>query len=156
MVLFLFVVMMLDIRIDAVRRGFWKHFPLAALIGALVAFEMGAVLMTGFRGVEEPKAVATLVNAAGQVVPYSNTQALGKLMYTEYLYPVEIAAVILLVAMISAIALTLRQRKDVKASDVTAQVRARASDRLVVVKMPVTQAAQPLADGDISAEENKA
>ena len=151
MVLFLFVVMMLDI-----RRGFWKHFPLAALIGALVAFEMGAVLMTGFRGVEEPKAVATLVNAAGQVVPYSNTQALGKLMYTEYLYPVEIAAVILLVAMISAIALTLRQRKDVKASDVTAQVRARASDRLVVVKMPVTQAAQPLADGDISAEENKA
>ena len=113
MVLFLFVVMMLDIRIDAVRRGFWKHFPLAALIGALVAFEMGAVLMTGFRGVEEPKAVATLVNAAGQVVPYSNTQALGKLMYTEYLYPVEIAAVILLVAMISAIALTLRQRKDV-------------------------------------------
>ena len=156
MVLFLFVVMMLDIRIDAVRRGFWKHFPLAALIGALVAFEMGAVLMTGFRGVEEPKAVATLVNAAGQVVPYSNTQALGKLMYTEYLYPVEIAAVILLVAMISAIALTLRQRKDVKASDVTAQVRARASDRLVVVKMPVTQAAQALADGDISAEENKA
>ena len=156
MVLFLFVVMMLDIRIDAVRRGFWKHFPLAALIGALVAFEMGAVLMTGFRGVEEPKAVATLVNAAGQVVPYSNTQALGKLMYTEYLYPVEIAAVILLVAMISAIALTLRQRKDVKASDVTAQVRARASDRLVVVKMPVTQEAQPLADGDISAEENKA
>ena len=156
MVLFLFVVMMLDIRIDAVRRGFWKHFPLAALIGALVAFEMGAVLMTGFRGVEEPKAVATLVNAAGQVVPYSNTQALGKLMYTEYLYPVEIAAVILLVAMISAIALTLRQRKDVKASDVTAQVRARASDRLVVVKMPVTQAAHPLADGDISAEENKA
>ena len=156
MVLFLFVVMMLDIRIDAVRRGFWKHFPLAALIGALVAFEMGAVLMTGFRGVEEPKAVATLVNAAGQVVPYSNTQALGKLMYTEYLYPVEIAAVILLVAMISAIALTLRQRKDVKASDVTAQVRARASDRLVVVKMSVTQAAQPLADGDISAEENKA
>lgn len=87
---------------------------------------------------------------------YSNTQALGKLMYTQYLYPVEIAAVILLVAMISAIALTLRQRKDVKASDVTAQVRARASDRLVVVKMPVTQAAQPLADGDISAEENKA
>ncbi len=156
MVLFLFVVMMLDIRIDTVRRGFWRHFPLAALIGALVAFEMAAVLMIGFRGVEEPKAVAALVNASGQVVPYSNTQALGRLMYTEYLYPVEIAAVILLVAMISAIALTLRERKDVKASDVAVQLSARARDRLVVVKMPVTQAAQPLSDSDSSAEEKKA
>jgi len=157
MVLFLFVVMMLDIRIDTLRRGFWKHFPLAALIGALVAFEMAAVLMTGFRGVEEPKAAAALVNAAGQAIPYSNTQALGKLMYTEYLYPVEIAAVILLVAMISAIALTLRQRKDVKASDVPAQVRARASERLVVVKMPVTQQApQPTADNGAGAQEKTA
>ncbi len=155
MVLFLFVVMMLDIRIDTVRRGFWKHFPLAALVGALVAFEMAAVLMTGFRGVEEPKAAAALLNSAGQVLPYSNTQALGKLMYTEYLYPVEIAAVILLVAMISAIALTLRQRKDVKASDVTAQVNARASERMVVVKMPVTQASQAPADNTASAQENK-
>ncbi|MBP8820974.1 MAG: NADH-quinone oxidoreductase subunit J [Brachymonas sp.] len=158
MVLFLFVVMMLDIRIDTVRRGFWRHFPLAALIGALVAFEMAAVLMTGFRGVEEPKTVAAVVSAAGQVVPYSNTQALGKLMYTEYLYPIEIAAVILLVAMISAIALTLRDRKDVKASDVAAQLSARASDRLMVVKMPITQVAQPLADTDSAAgaEEKKA
>ncbi|HQQ70085.1 MAG TPA: NADH-quinone oxidoreductase subunit J [Alicycliphilus sp.] len=157
LVLFLFVVMMLDIRIDTLRSGFWKHFPLAALIGAVVAFEMAAVLMTGFRGVEEPKAVAALVNAAGKVVPYSNTQALGKLMYTEYLYPVQIAAVILLVAMISAIALTLRQRKDVKASDVSAQLRARPSERLVVVKMPVTQQApQPPGDNDGSAQEKTA
>jgi len=156
MVLFLFVVMMLDIHIDTVRKGFWKHFPLAATVGALIALEMAAVLMGGFRGLEEPKAAAPLLDAAGQVVQYSNTKALGKLLYTQYLYPVEIAAVILLVAMIAAIALTLRQRKDSKASDATNQVRARASDRLVVVKMPVTQAAQPLADGDISAEENKA
>jgi NADH-quinone oxidoreductase subunit J len=156
MVLFLFVVMMLDIRFDTVRKGFWKHFPLAAFIGALVAFEMAAVLMTGFRGVEEPKAVPALVDAAGQVLPYSNTQALGRLMYTEYLYPVEIAAVILLVAMISAIALTLRQRKDVKAGDATAQLRARASDRLVVLKMPTTQAPQPPADDDAGAQEKKA
>lgn len=155
MVLFLFVVMMLDIRIDSVRRGFWKHFPLAAFIGALVAFEMAAVLMTGFRGVEEPKAVAALVNAAGQVLPYSNTQALGKLMYTEYLYPVEIAAVILLVAMISAIALTLRQRKDVKATDVPTQVRASAKERLVVVKMPTTQPAQPPVQSNDGATEKK-
>ncbi|MBS0469023.1 MAG: NADH-quinone oxidoreductase subunit J [Proteobacteria bacterium] len=157
MVLFLFVVMMLDIRIDTLRRGFWTHFPLAALIGAVVAFEMAAVLMTGFRGVEEPKPVAALLNAAGQAIPYSNTQALGRLMYTEYLYPVEIAAVILLVAMISAIALTLRQRKDVKASDVPAQLRARPSERLVVVKMPVTQQApEPAADADINSQEKKA
>ena len=154
MVLFLFVVMMLDIRIDTVRRGFWKHFPLAAFIGALVAFEMAAVLMTGFRGIEEPKAVEVLVNAAGQVVPYSNTKALGKLLYTEYLYPVEVAAVILLVAMIAAIALTLRQRKDSKAIDPSEQVRVRARDRLVMVQLPVTQQAAAPAVPE-SAEENK-
>jgi len=72
-------------------------------------------------------------------VPYSNTKALGKLLYTEYLYPVEIAAVILLVAMIAAIALTLRQRKDSKAISPSQQVHVRASDRLAVVKVPVTQ-----------------
>lgn len=154
MVLFLFVVMMLDIRIDTVRRGFWKHFPLAAFIGALVAFEMAAVLMTGFRGIEEPKAVEVLVNAAGQVVPYSNTKALGKLLYTEYLYPVEVAAVILLVAMIAAIALTLRQRKDSKAIDPSEQVRVRARDRLVMVQLPVTQQAAAPAVPE-SAEEKK-
>lgn len=154
MVLFLFVVMMLDIRIDTVRRGFWKHFPLAAFIGALVAFEMAAVLMTGFRGIEEPKAVEVLVNAAGQVVPYSNTKALGKLLYTEYLYPVEVAAVILLVAMIAAIALTLRQRKDSKAIDPSEQVRVRARDRFVMVQLPVTQQAAAPAVPE-SAEEKK-
>jgi len=154
MVLFLFVVMMLDIRIDTVRRGFWKHFPLAAFIGALVAFEIAAVLMTGFRGIEEPKAVEVLVNAAGQVVPYSNTKALGKLLYTEYLYPVEVAAVILLVAMIAAIALTLRQRKDSKAIDPSEQVRVRARDRLVMVQLPVTQQAAAPAVPE-SAEEKK-
>ncbi|ABM41206.1 NADH dehydrogenase subunit J [Acidovorax sp. JS42] len=155
MVLFLFVVMMLDIRIDAVRKGFWKHFPVAALIGAIVTFEMAAVLMTGFRGMEEPKAIAdVVVNAAGQAVPYSNTKALGKLLYTEYLYPVEVAAVILLVAMIAAIALTLRQRKDSKAIDPSEQVRVRARDRLVMVQLPVTQQAAAPAVPE-SAEEKK-
>ncbi|GAD20736.1 NADH-quinone oxidoreductase subunit J [Acidovorax sp. MR-S7] len=150
MVLFLFVVMMLDIRIDAMRRGFWKHFPLAAFIGALIAFEMAAVLMTGFRGMEEPKAVAAVVDAAGKVVPYSNTKALGKLLYTEYIYPVEVAAVILLVAMIAAIALTLRERKDSKAINPAEQVRVRASDRVVIVNMPVTQAPAAQATGEES------
>ena len=139
LVLFLFVVMMLDIRID-VRRSFWRHFPLAAVIGAIITFEMALVVMGGFSGMDEPKPVAELVNAAGQVVPYSNTQALGKLLYTQYLYPIEIAAVILLVAMITAIALTLRKRKDNKAISVSDQVRVRAQDRVSLVKMPSTQA----------------
>jgi len=156
MVLFLFVVMMLDINVNTLRQGFWKHFPLAAAMGALIALEMAAVLMGGFRGMEEPKAVAEMVNAAGQVVQYSNTQVLGKLMYTQYLYPVEIAAVILLVAMISAIALTLRKRKDSKAISPSVQIRVRADDRVQLVKMGATQ--KPLAEGaaDPAAEEKKA
>ena len=156
MVLFLFVVMMLDIHIDTVRKGFWKHFPLAATVGALIALEMAAVLMGGFRGMDEPKAAVAAVNAAGQAVQYSNTKALGILLYTEYLYPVEIAAVILLVAMIAAIALTLRQRKDSKAINPSAQIRVRASDRLEVVKVAATQ--KPAAELPVepAAEEKKA
>ena len=156
MVLFLFVVMMLDINIDTVRQGFWRHFPLAAFIGALVAFEMGAVLMSGFRGMEEPKAAAVVLDAAGKVIPYSNTKELGKLLYTEYLYPIEIAAVILLVAMIAAIALTLRQRKDSKATSASEQIRVRASDRLKVVKMDAVQKpVAPAAPEAVPAAEEK-
>lgn len=156
MVLFLFVVMMLDIHIDTVRKGFWKHFPLAATVGALIALEMAAVLMGGFRGMDEPKPVATAVNAAGQMVQYSNTKALGKLLYTEYLYPVEIAAVILLVAMIAAIALTLRQRKDSKAINPSTQIRVRASERLEVIKVAATQRAATEQPAEPGAEEKKA
>ena len=155
MVLFLFVVMMLDIRIDAMRQGFWKHFPLAALIGGVIILEMAWVLMGGFGSVDEPKAVAEMVNSAGQVVPYSNTKALGQLLYTEYLYPIEIASVILLVAMITAIALTLRKRKDNKAINVSLQVRVRAEDRLSIVKMPSTQAPAPVVEEAV-VEEKKA
>lgn len=155
LVLFLFVVMMLDIRIDAMRQGFWKHFPLAAFIGAVITLEMAMVVMGGFSGMDEPKPVAELVNAAGQVIPYSNTHALGKLLYTEYLYPIEIAAVILLVAMITAIALTLRKRKDNKAINVSEQVRVRSKDRVSLVKVPSTQA--PVAPVvEAVAEEKKA
>ncbi len=155
MVLFLFVVMMLDIHIDSVRKGFWKHFPLAATVGALIALEMAAVLMGGFRGMDEPKAAVAAVNAAGQAVQYSNTKALGILLYTEYLYPVEIAAVILLVAMIAAIALTLRQRKDSKAINPSQQIRVRASDRLEVVKVTATQKPVPEVLAEPVAEEKK-
>jgi NADH-quinone oxidoreductase subunit J len=138
MVLFLFVVMMLDINLDTLRQGFWRHFPLAATLGAVVALELAAVLMGGFRVAEEPPA-STL----------PNTKELGQLLYTEYLYPVEVAAVILLVAMIAAIALTLRKRKDSKYQNPSQQVRVRARDRVELVKMdpvrpaPSSQGEQP-------------
>ncbi|MFM9880723.1 MAG: NADH-quinone oxidoreductase subunit J [Burkholderiaceae bacterium] len=148
MVLFLFVVMMLDINIDSVRKGFWRHFPLAGSIGALIALEMSAVLLGGFRLSEAPKATGTAVQAAAQV---SNTKELGRVLYTDYIYPLEIAAVILLVAIIAAIALTLRQRKDSKYVDPSDQVRVRAADRMEVMKFPATLPARPVANPEIKA-----
>ena len=138
MVLFLFVVMMMDINVDSIRQGFWKHFPLAAVVGVLIALEMAAVLMGGFRGAEEPRSVAIVGQATADI---SNSRELGKLLYTQYLYPLEIAAAILLVAMIAAIALTLRQRKDSKYVSPSDQVRVKSKDRLIVVKMATTQVA---------------
>ncbi|MDI3511382.1 NADH-quinone oxidoreductase subunit J [Hydrogenophaga sp.] len=145
MVLFLFVVMMLDIRIEGDRWTFWQHFPLAAVIGAVVAAEIAAVMWVGF-----PSIASSAPAVASDV---SNTKALGILLYTEYLYPIQVAAVILLVAMITAIALTLRQRKDSKAINPGDQVRVRAADRLVVVPMAVTQKA---AEAAPNPEEGKA
>jgi NADH-quinone oxidoreductase subunit J len=139
MVLFLFVVMMLDINTDSLRQGFWKHFPLAAVVGAVIAFEMAWVLLGGFSRGEASNTPAAI---AGQV---ANTKELGKLMYTQYLYPLEIAAVLLLVAIIAAIALTMRERKDSKYVDPSMQVRVKARDRMEVIKMDATQKAQPLA-----------
>jgi NADH-quinone oxidoreductase subunit J len=142
MVLFLFVVMMLDINLDSIRQGFWRHFPLAATVGALIALEMAAVLMGGFR--EPPVTVVNLDAVAGQQV--SNTRELGKLLYSQYLYPLEIAAVILLVA----IALTLRQRKDSKHLNPGEQVRVKARDRVQVLKLAPTQAAvEPAAEAPV-------
>ena len=144
MVLFLFVVMMLDINIDSVRVGFWKHFPLAAGFGALIALEMSAVLMGGFRITEEPKAAVALASGAGKLAQVSNTKDLGVLLYTQYLYPLEIAAVILLVAIIAAIALTLRQRKDSKYVNPADQVRVKARDRMHVIRLDATKPSLPL------------
>lgn len=135
MVLFLFVVMMMDVNVENLRRGFWRHFPFAALIGVVIALEMSAVLMGGFRLVDEPAAATPALAGA------SNTKDLGKLLYTQYLYPLEVAAAILLVAMVAAIALTLRARKDSRFISVSDQVRVKAKDRLSVVKYAATQAA---------------
>ena len=126
MVLFLFVVMMLDINIDLLREGFWRNAPLAALVGFLMAFEMAALLLRGSRGAGAP--------AAAPAAGFSNTKALGSVLYTDYVFPFELAAVILLVAIVSAIALTLRRRKETKYQDAATQLSVRASDRLKIVK----------------------
>ena len=165
MVLFLFVVMMLDINIDSIRVGFWKHFPLAATMGAVIALELAAVLLGGFRvsvphtpqlpAMVTPLAVDAASSAAvGHMVvtEVSNTKALGVLLYTEYLYPVQVAALILLVALIAAIALTLRERKDTKAQNPANQVRVKARDRVSLVKMaPVKPDLPPATEPEKSA-----
>jgi len=134
MVLFLFVVMMLDINTEELRVGFWKAFPLAALVGVLIALEMALVLMGGFRVADAP--------LDPQVAKLGNTRMLGIEVYTNYLYPLQVAAVLLLVAIIAAIALTLRERKDSKAIDPNLALRARKADRLRIVKMaPVIELA---------------
>jgi NADH-quinone oxidoreductase subunit J len=128
MVLFLFVVMMLDVGSETLREGFWKHFPVAALVGVVIALEMAAVLIPGTSVRDAPVADA-------MALKLGNTKLLGIEVYTRYLYPLQIAAVLLLVAIIAAIALTLRRRKDSKYQNPSEQVRVRAADRMRVVKM---------------------
>jgi len=136
MVLFLFVVMMLDIDTSRLREGWVKYMP----VGVIVAVAMLAQMVTLIGVKARSAAPFPADNAAAQA---SNTHALGMLLYTEYLYPVQIAAVILVVAMIAAIALTLRQRKDSKFIDVSTQIHVKARDRLSVVKLDATRAAPP-------------
>jgi NADH-quinone oxidoreductase subunit J len=126
MVLFLFVVMMLDINLERVRQGFWRNLPLALIVGGIMVWEMITILAFRIWGVE-PR----------QLPPgYSNTKELGRILYTDYAYAFEIAAVILLVAIIAAIALTLRRRKDTRHQDPSEQVRARRAERVRLVSMP--------------------
>ena len=136
MVLFLFVVMMLDINVDALREGFWKHFPIALLVGVVIALEMALVLMPGFDLADAP-----VPDAAD--LKLGNTKLLGIEVYTKYLYPLQIAAVLLLVAIIAAIALTLRRRKDSKYVNPSDQVKAKKVDRVRIVKMAPTVEAPP-------------
>jgi NADH-quinone oxidoreductase subunit J len=125
MVLFLFVVMMLDINLERVREGFWRNLPLALVVGGIMVIEM--VLIIGNR---------IWATAPKEIPPgYSNTKELGRVMYTQYAYAFEIAAVLLLVAIIAAIALTLRQRKDTRRQDPSQQVKARPAERVRLVSM---------------------
>ena len=127
MVLFLFVVMMLDINIERLREGFWRNLPAALVVGGLMAFEMISVLAYRVYGMPQPNELP---------LSYSNTKQLGRLLYTDYVYAFEIAAVILLVAIIAAIALTLRRRKDARGQDPSQQARVRREDRVRLVTMP--------------------
>ena len=125
MVLFLFVVMMLDVNFDSMRTNFRSYVPVAATVGVLVLLEMTLVIVGARLG----------QGAAPEAAQGSNTKALGRLIYVDYVYPFEIAAVVLLVAIIAAIALTHRQRKESKHQDPGAQVKVRREDRIRLVSM---------------------
>jgi NADH-quinone oxidoreductase subunit J len=130
MVLFLFVVMMLDINLDRLREGFWRYLPLGATVGVLIVFEMALVVGAKYYW------SGALPMPPDPGPGYSNTKALGRLLYTDYVYPFELAAVILLVAIVAAIALTMRRRKDTKFQDPARQVMVKRQDRVRLVSMP--------------------
>lgn len=129
MVLFLFVVMMLDIDVETIRAGFIKYLPVGALVAFTMAIEMFLVVGPGNFGLDKMPA------PAAQPASYNNTEELGSVLYTVYMYPFEIAAVILLVAIIAAIGLTMRKRPETKYQNPSLQVRVKAADRVRVVKM---------------------
>jgi NADH-quinone oxidoreductase subunit J len=129
MVLFLFVVMMLDINVVQMRQGFTRYAPVGVLVALVVIAEIGSVVWVKKLGYDSFGDVAPL--PAG----YSNTKALGQLLYSDYIYPFELAAVILLVAIVAAIVLTMRKRSGLKPQDISAQVAVRAKDRVRIVKM---------------------
>ena len=145
MVLFLFVVMMVDFNTEALRRDLRKYMPSATLVGVLMITETVLILLHSYSGINRP--IAELSQDP------SNTHALGVLIYTKYLFPFEIAGLILLVAVIAAVALTLRQRKDRKTIRISEQLNANARDRVRLVSMPAemiskvgASADSPLAD----------
>ncbi len=134
MVLFLFVVMMLDVNLDELRASFKQHSFVAGMVGTVVLLELVLVISTRFSTIK-------LVDAPAGTAAINNTYVLGQKLYTEYVYPFELAAVLLLVAIIAAIALTLRKRKDTRTNDAGAAVRVKASDRLRMVNVVASQAA---------------
>jgi NADH-quinone oxidoreductase subunit J len=129
MVLFLFVVMLLDIDLDRLREGFWSYLPMASIVALLVVAEMVLVLANRYWGVLESDVPQT-------EAVYSNVQAVGRLLFTEYVYPFELASVVLLVGVVAAVALTLRGKRKTKSVDPSQQVFVKAKDRLRLVRMP--------------------
>jgi NADH-quinone oxidoreductase subunit J len=130
MVLFLFVVMMLDINIEQVRARVTRYALFGGVVAGVVVFEIVSVVWTRSLGVD------VTTGAQAQPATYSNTAELGKLLYTEYVYPFELAAVLLLIAIVAAISLTMRKRAGLKLQNVSKQVAVRSQDRVRIVKMP--------------------
>ncbi len=130
MVLFLFVVMMLDINLDRLREGFWQYLPLASFVSAMLALEMTVVLGSRTFG------LSIVPSPQPHPAGYSNTRELGRLLYTYYVYPFELAAVILVVAIVAAIALTMRRRKNTRYQDPARQVKVKREQRIRMIQMP--------------------
>lgn len=128
MVLFLFVVMMLNINIEPLRAGFMRYLPLGLMVAVVILIEMSVVINMNF-GLEQ------MPVPARQDATYGNTEAIGRVLYTDYLYSFEIAAVILLVAIVAAIMLTMQKRKQTRFQNPSEQVKVRKQDRLRIVKM---------------------
>lgn len=151
LVLFLFVLMMLRFDVQTARVGFWKYFPAAAVIGLLFVLELVAVFVLNFKKVHE---AAPMLAAEGKALAENaaNTNALGVLLYTDYLYPVEIAAVLLLVAIIAAITLTMRQRKDVHRQAPSWQVKVKAEERVRILNLAPTLPVSDKPDSEINKE----
>ncbi|MGH8779143.1 NADH-quinone oxidoreductase subunit J [Paraburkholderia sp.] len=155
MVLFLFVVMMLDINLDVLRRDFRRFVPMATIVGAIIVVETALILWHGYG------ATTTVVRDASLAVPgtspdWSNTRLIGKLIYTDYIFAFEVAGLVLLVAIIAAVALTTRHAKDSKRQRVSDQVKVRSQDRVRIVKMAFEKSvAQEAADSAKAAQAAK-
>jgi NADH-quinone oxidoreductase subunit J len=129
MVLFLFVVMMLDVNVEELRKGFTRYLPLGAAVALIVVLEIGHVVWFRSQGLR------FLTAPQGQPTDYSNTKELGAVLYTEHVYAFEIASVILLLAIVAAITLTMRRRPGLKVQDIAKQVAVRREDRVRIVKV---------------------
>jgi NADH-quinone oxidoreductase subunit J len=158
MVLFLFVVMMLDINLDVLRKDFRRFVPMATIVGAIIVVETALILWHGYGATATPVHDVTTAGGAagvGGAAVMSNTYLIGKVIYTDYVFAFEVAGLVLLVAIIAAIALTARKGKDSKRQRVSDQVKVRAKDRVRLVKMPAEKALEtaqgPQAPGEAGA-----
>ncbi|GAB2912511.1 NADH-quinone oxidoreductase subunit J [Paraburkholderia jirisanensis] len=161
MVLFLFVVMMLDINLDVLRRDFKRFVPMATIVGAIIVIETALILWHGYGATVQP--VRDTTAAIGGTAGWSNTRLIGKVIYTDYIFAFEVAGLVLLVAIIAAIALTTRHQKDSKRQRISDQVAVRREDRVRIVKMQSEKAepetletAAPAAAAPSSAPSTKA
>jgi NADH-quinone oxidoreductase subunit J len=150
MVLFLFVVMMLDVNLDELRKDFKRFVPMATLVGAIIVVETALILWHGFGATVTPLRDTT-VAAGSAMAGWSNTRLIGKVIYTDYIFAFEVAGLVLLVAIIAAVALTARHAKDSKRQRVGEQVKVRAQDRVRVVKMPSEKTAATIAAEEAAA-----